>query len=74
MENVILARKQEAEQSGNYAEARRVNYDPLADQVGAITKALAHLRASGIDIGPDGDSQVDRVQAVKDLFPKPQPN
>jgi hypothetical protein len=71
MENLLDSRRQQAIDTGIPAVARAAHYDSLADQIGRLTKALAHLAAAGIDIGPDGTLQVERVQAVKSRFPKP---
>lgn len=59
--------------SPNVDVKRREAHDPLAEQVGRITKSLAYLQSQGVDIGPDGAEQVARVQAVKDKFKKRSP-
>lgn len=58
-------------QAGLYQAARREQYDPIPEQLDRITKALAHLKDCGVDIGEDGDRQVDHCQSVKSRFPKP---
>ena len=40
------------------------------EQVHAIMKGLAVLKAAGTDLGADCNAMIDRVQAVKDAFPK----
>lgn len=57
--------------AGLYQSARRDAYDPLPEQLDRITKALAALREAGIDIGHDGDEQVNHCHNVKNRFPKP---
>jgi hypothetical protein len=70
MNNAIELGRQAAIASARPDVARAAHYDPLPEQIGRITKALAHLSAAGVDIGPDGLTQVDRAQAVKIRFPK----
>lgn len=55
----------------DYQESRRKAYPPITDQLDTITKSLAFMAAKGIDIGPDGLSQVQQVEAIKSQFPKP---
>lgn len=54
---------------GFYQANRRDAYDPLAEQVGRITKALAKLAADGIDIGEHGAEQVNHCRDIKERFP-----
>ena len=70
MDNSLETTRMTAINSGSADAARAAHYDPQPEQIGRITKALAHLAASGVDIGPEGAMQVTRVQAVKDRFPK----
>lgn len=51
---------------------KRSSYYPSnEEQVHAIMKGLATLKAAGTDLGADCNAMIDRVQAVKDAFPKP---
>ena len=54
-----------------YQEKRSKEYDSVGDQLDRVTKALKYLKANGVDIGPDGSAQVERVDAVKQKYPKP---
>lgn len=55
---------------GLYRANRREAYDPLPEQLDRITKALAYLKAAGVDIGEAGIEQVEHCQAVKAKYPK----
>lgn len=55
-----------------YQEKRKQKYDPIPDQVERLTKALDFLQKSGVDIGPDGEEQVTRFNAVRAEYPKPE--
>ena len=70
MDNYFENKRIEAVNSGSVDLARASHYDPLAEQIGRVTKALAHLAGAGIDIGGDGIDQINRVAAVKAKFPK----
>lgn len=67
----IIPESQCLQIQGHYRAARREEYDPIPEQLDRITKALAHLKDCGVDIGEDGDRQVDHCQSVKSRFPKP---
>lgn len=54
-----------------YQEKRAKEYDPVGEQLDRVTKALKYLKAAGVDIGPDGSAQVERVDSVKQKYPKP---
>lgn len=56
--------------AGLYRAARRERYDPVPEQLDRITKALAYLHESGVDIGEDGRMQVDHCQGIKAMYPK----
>lgn len=58
------------QRNGHYDENRRQSYDPLPEQIDRITKALAYLKAAGVDIGEAGIEQVEHCQAVKAKYPK----
>lgn len=68
---VVIPRDALLQQHGLYRANRREAYDPLPEQLDRITKALAALREAGIDIGHDGDEQVNHCHNVKNRFPKP---
>ncbi len=55
----------------DYRATRKIKYPDAGDQFGMIVKALAAIKADGVDIGADGDALVAKVQAVKDAVPKP---
>lgn len=68
---IIPEREELLCQMGHGGRVRGESYDPISDQLDRITKALAHLKDCGVDIGEDGDRQVDHCQSVKSRFPKP---
>jgi hypothetical protein len=43
---------------------------PIGEQLDAIIKTFAYLKAQGIDIGPDGTELVEHSQWVKEKFAK----
>ena len=49
---------------------REKAYPKTGDQLDAIIKALAYLKAQGIDIGPDGDGLVAGVDKIKSPYKK----
>ena len=51
-------------------QSRSQHYPSHEEQVHAIMKGLAVLKAAGTDLGADCNAMIDRVQAVKDAFPK----
>lgn len=63
-------REELLQQHGHYQVNRREAYDSLPEQIDRITKALAYLKAAGVDIGEAGIEQVEHCQAVKAKYPK----
>ncbi len=62
-----IHRKASAEDIGR---ARRAAYPDIGDQIDAIYKGLAALRAQGNDLPADTIAWIDKVAAVKTRFPK----
>lgn len=54
-----------------YKDDRRAKYDDIGDQLDNITKVFKFLKATGTDIGSDGDAQIEMSDAVKAAYPKP---
>jgi len=50
---------------------RSTHYPCHEEQVHAIMKGLAALKAAGTDLGEECNAMIDRIQAIKDAFPKP---
>lgn len=69
-ERLTATKAEVAQAHGLYSANRRDAYDPLPEQLDRITKALGFLRAAGVDIGEDGNQQVEHCQSVKAAFPK----
>jgi hypothetical protein len=44
-------------------------YPALADQIDAIFKGFAHLKAAGVDIGPAASAWVTQIQQIKAAWP-----
>lgn len=55
-----------------YKRDREKDYPVKGDQLDLIYKTFKYLKASGIDIGPDGDAYVLLIGDVKIKHPKPQ--
>ncbi len=70
MQNRGELQRQQAAASGDYRQARRAAYPPVGDQLDALGKCLAHMKAIGTDIGPDAAALALQLQSVKDRFPK----
>ena len=54
---------------GNYAERRREAYPAIGDQLDAIWRALAAIRAGGT-LPPEALEMLARIDDVKTRFPK----
>lgn len=54
----------------SYIEKRMVAYPDIGDQLDLIYKMAKYLKGDGIDIGPDGDAFITRIEAVKTAYPK----
>jgi hypothetical protein len=59
------------EANHKYKDDRRVAYAAIGDQLDNITKVLKILKAGGVDVGSDGDAQIEMSDAVKAAHPKP---
>ena len=53
---------------------RRRAYPPITDQLDAVMKLAAHLRASGMELPPDVCDWVDACQEVKRRYPITKPD
>lgn len=51
---------------------RSTHYPCNEEQVHAIMKGLAVLKAAGTDLGEECNAMIDRIAAVKAKFPKPE--
>ena len=49
-----------------YVQSRRAAYPPIGDQLDALWKAIGPMLDD-----PDASAMLDRIRAVKDLYPKP---
>ena len=54
----------------NYADFRRSMYPPICDQLDAVYKALSYISAHGVDVGPDGRAWLEKIKAIKEMYPK----
>ena len=55
----------------SYIGKRREEYPSEEEQLDAFYKSLKYMKDRGTDIGPDGDSIVLKIAAVKEKYPKP---
>ena len=56
----------------SYKRKRAAEYESISDQLDSIYKAMKFLKASGTDLGPEGNSWISKIDAVKTKYPKPQ--
>lgn len=54
-----------------FQKKRAADYEPIGDQLDRITKVFKRLKEAGVDIGPEGEAQINMVDAVKAKHPKP---
>lgn len=57
---------------GDYARARQQAYPDIGEQLDAVMKMAAALRAQGVELPPETVQWIDRCQRVKSGIPKPQ--
>lgn len=57
----------------DYRQARKTLYPDIVEQLDALWKALQHLEAQGIDIGPAGTTMLNQITSVKERCPKALP-
>ena len=59
------------EQDLSYIGKRREEYPDEVEQLDALWKMVAHLKANGTDIGADAEAILDTIEAAKVKYPKP---
>jgi len=57
----------------SYIGKRREEYPDEVEQLDALWKMVAHLKANGTDIGADAQGILDIIEAAKVKYPKPAP-
>lgn len=55
----------------DYSEARRSEYPKLEDQLDALWKAFAAMKAKGTKLDPDANAMLNKITEVKAKYPKP---
>lgn len=53
-----------------HREARRREYPPIGDQLDAVGKLAASLKAQGMELPAETEQWLSQLQIVKDTFPK----
>ena len=53
-----------------YKEIRNINYDYYGEQLGAIIKGFKVLKSNNINIGPDMEELINKIDEIKLKFPK----
>ena len=59
------------EQDLSYIGKRREEYPDEVEQLDALWKMVAHLKANGTDIGTEAQAILDIIEAAKVKYPKP---
>lgn len=55
----------------NYAELRKSNYPATGEQFDALFKLARAMREAGLELPTDVVAWIERCQAIKDQYPKP---